>query len=810
MVGSMANEVKLTLSLEGDNVVVKGIERVGQAADSAKKSFSNWKSSVADIAHIGGALTLAGQAVSAFGGTLTNTASALANAAIASDKLSNTLKFATGGAGAAANGYSYIVEVSNRLGLSLDSAGQAFAKLQASAVGTSLAGEGARKIFESVASASMVMGLSADETGGALNAIGQIMSKGKVSAEELRGQLGERLPGAFQIAARAMGVTTAELDKLLTEGKLMSEDFLPKFAEELRRTLGDAPESAAKSAQAQINRLSTEWEIFKRNVADTSAFKTAMAVVVGVPSAMLRAVRGASTDEKIKEQWALVDDYKSQGYGPAAYAGNLREIARLQAEKKRLEESAIPAAVDNSYDNKEARRAAATTPRVVSSESIAAWDKFNKTLRTDAEKTAELIKEARALADAAGKDPASAIARIQKEAAEKASKKSGAAFSSDEFHNDNMIRYGKEVDKEIADRAKQANESARANAAMAQTVDNLTDAYTRQNAVAKERSMSVEERELAGALRQVEEQADRAREALSAKAATISGDNVIALDSFRRSVISVSEAEANQAAQVRANHEERLRQNQDWKTGFTDALSKYEASSRNVAQTASDAFTSAFGSMESAIVEFTMTGKLAYKDMARSILADLSRIYAKQAVMGLVNMATSVAGAYFGGAGSGYGQTSAQAATGADINSAGMGGFANGGAFDRTAQAFAMGGAFGNGEVLTSPTPFFFADGGAFRRGVAGEAGPEGALPLKRMAGGKLGVYAELSGGAGGGVQINVNVNIASDGSAKQDAESSGSGANAKALGQMVGNACRQVLVQEMRSGGMLDRLRAA
>ena len=77
---------------------------------------------------------------------------------------------------------------------------------------------------------------------------------------------------------------------------------------------------------------------------------------------------------------------------------------------------------------------------------------------------------------------------------------------------------------------------------------------------------------------------------------------------------------------------------------------------------------------------------------------------------------------------------------------------ANGNAFDDgQVQKFASGGAFGNGRVLTKPT--MFALGGAF--GVAGEAGPEGALPLKRMSNGKLGVH--MSGG--GGMTINQTIN---------------------------------------------------
>ncbi len=78
---------------------------------------------------------------------------------------------------------------------------------------------------------------------------------------------------------------------------------------------------------------------------------------------------------------------------------------------------------------------------------------------------------------------------------------------------------------------------------------------------------------------------------------------------------------------------------------------------------------------------------------------------------------------------------------------------ANGNAFPggETVKKFANGGAFGNGRILTQPT--MFAMGGTF--GVAGEAGPEGALPLKRMSNGKLGVH--MSGG--GGMTINQTIN---------------------------------------------------
>jgi len=178
-------------------------------------------------------------------------------AATAMERIQNSLRAATGSAEAAGREFRFVREQSKRLGLDLESSARQFAQLAAAARGTALEGRAARDIFTAVAEASTVMGLSADQAGGALTAIQQIISKGTVSAEELRGQLGERLPGAFQIAARSIGVTTAELGKLLATGKLTAEQLLPALAREMHRTFGSSVEQAARSTQAEINRFRT-------------------------------------------------------------------------------------------------------------------------------------------------------------------------------------------------------------------------------------------------------------------------------------------------------------------------------------------------------------------------------------------------------------------------------------------------------------------------------------------------------------------------------------------------------------------------
>jgi tape measure domain-containing protein len=181
------------------------------------------------------------------------------------------LKLATGSAKGASEALGFISENVDRLGLSLEAAEQGFVGLAAAARGTALEGEQTRQIFLGVSEAAAAMGLSAEQTKGAFTAIEQIISKGKVSAEELRGQLGERLPGAFQVAARAAGVTTQELDKLLSTGKLLATDFLPLFAAQLRDEFGGAAKEAGDSIQAALNGFGNAVERLKRTIATSGA-----------------------------------------------------------------------------------------------------------------------------------------------------------------------------------------------------------------------------------------------------------------------------------------------------------------------------------------------------------------------------------------------------------------------------------------------------------------------------------------------------------------------------------------------------------
>jgi tape measure domain-containing protein len=145
-------------------------------------------------------------------------------------------------------------EMTQKHGSNLLAASEGYKTFLGSMANTQFAMKDINKMFAQVDTSVRVMNLSTEDSKGVYLALGQIMSKGKVQAEELRGQIGERIPGAFSIAARAMGKTELELNKMMDRGELMSNDFLPKFAAELEKTFGSGLEKASQSFQAQMNR----------------------------------------------------------------------------------------------------------------------------------------------------------------------------------------------------------------------------------------------------------------------------------------------------------------------------------------------------------------------------------------------------------------------------------------------------------------------------------------------------------------------------------------------------------------------------
>lgn len=94
---------------------------------------------------------------------------------------------------------------------------------------------------------------------------------------------------------------------------------------------------------------------------------------------------------------------------------------------------------------------------------------------------------------------------------------------------------------------------------------------------------------------------------------------------------------------------------QDWTLGAKSSIASYFESANNMAAQSRNLFDDAFTGMEDAVVSFAKTGKFSFSNFTESVIEDLARIAARQAVVGIFS---TVAGAIGGGAKS-AGSTSA-------------------------------------------------------------------------------------------------------------------------------------------------------
>ena len=149
------------------------------------------------------------------------------------------LETALGDATEARIAFETVKSTAKEFGADLNSSVFAFSQFAASVKDTSLAGQESVEIFRAVTKQAAVTGASIQDFQGVFRAIRQIATKGKVQAEELVGQLGERIPGAINLMAEGLGVTRQELFKLLETGKLASEDALPALKNAINESVSD-------------------------------------------------------------------------------------------------------------------------------------------------------------------------------------------------------------------------------------------------------------------------------------------------------------------------------------------------------------------------------------------------------------------------------------------------------------------------------------------------------------------------------------------------------------------------------------------
>ena len=701
----------------------------------------------------------------AVGAAITATAKICFDAALQADRLSKAYTTIAGSAQGAEKQLAFIRETSNRLGLEFYGTAEAAKTFFAAGKGTSLEKD-LNNIFEGVSAAGAALALSQDDLNGIYLALGQMISKGKVQAEELRGQLGERLPGAFQLAAKAMGMTTAELDKAMQKGEVLASDLLPKLGSTLKNEFGDAAVDAADGAQGAVNRLSTAWTDLKANIGDSEALIDMInRVTSGLKSlaeyADLRSVSATfAQGAELAQQGKL--DYEA--FVKAGFLERQNMVDSVLHPKNeysgRISHNPPPELLKNTPSGngttaKQAEAAAKAIQQV-----YAEIERLNGTGGEFGYELSAKLQEIARNGKTAGLS-LEEINALQSSWSQAAIKK----------HYDDMTVGLRDVDIEIA---------------------RMNDDYATLNRLEKERdieqqrerllSLGVAQGEVNAKMEEYAAALEKSRSRNTQNLETVNsvlkeleektGQYGLSLDSSNRLI--EEQARLWRQAGVPAQYIEQLKEIRrlENSTDVADQMRlswmEFYAEATRTGRQLGSVLGSVVDGVGDAFANFVTTGKLEFKDLANSIIADLARIMTRNWTAQIFN---------------GIGGSGLFSSVVSGIGS--LFGFADGAAFATGLESY-VNGVYDSPTYFSMGAPMRFASGGVF-----GESGPEAIMPLTRLPGGKLGV--ESTGGAG-----NVQVNIYNGSNEKATVRQSTTSNGGKTIEVLIGD----VVAKQMNTQG--------
>ena len=273
-ISNLSVSVDPTQSVSGLNRIISAYKRLTEVSDRSKNNINRQFNALnKGFKSVG---LIATKTVNFISQSLSNLAtqiaivfsfSELVDAARKIEKFETTFLTFTGTLKLARKEINTLLAVTNRFGVSFEAAIIPFAKFAAAT--QDMAKSDIRNIFTSFIEASSALQLNMQEVNGVFLALQQIASKGRVSMEELRLQLAERIPGTMIIAANAMKMTMMEFEKAARIGAINVNEFLLKFAEGIHQKFGAAAELAANRLFAKMNRLNNAMLFFKERLFTT-------------------------------------------------------------------------------------------------------------------------------------------------------------------------------------------------------------------------------------------------------------------------------------------------------------------------------------------------------------------------------------------------------------------------------------------------------------------------------------------------------------------------------------------------------------
>tara|TARA_R100001082_G_scaffold71411_1_gene40725 strand:- start:885 stop:3173 length:2289 start_codon:yes stop_codon:yes gene_type:complete len=562
----------------------------------------------------------------------------------------------------------FLAKTSEELAIPQDVIVRQFTALTASVTGAGHSVEDAQDVFLSIASGIRGTGGSLEDMRSAMVATAQVFSKGKVSAEELRQQLGERLPGAFTLFAASMNMMPKDLDKALEQGKVTLEDFLG-FSKHLFNQYGENAKILADSPAAAGDRLAKEFADIKDNFG--GLFANIGAGLQDTTTNILKFLN--DNQEAIKKSITNIVNRTT---------GTVRVLKKIGEDISGILSKIMKIFV---------------APFKFIFEKIVGFVKG-------------VIK----------------AIRVTLEAFETIARKLGLGRLLD-------VPWIT-IDPETKDLLKN-------------TLDKLIDPI-------KDYTQDIKDLFTEGDITVAEAFGNPKYDAL--------------IENIQKTTLATKQL-GNETGELDATTEN------VYKNMQLGAKSYFE-SIKDLGKQIQDATENAFKKMEDALTDFVMTGKLSFRNFVNSILKDIARIAIRQSITG--PLSTALSGVFSNLGTNKVTDPSSIISPAYELNALG--------------NIYAQNGIvpFAKGGIVNSPYIFPFKNG----TGLMGEAGPEAIMPLRRGAGGRLGVEAS---GAGVG---NIIVNVDASGTEIEGSEQQG-----KILGQLIGAAVQSELIQQSRPGGLLN-----
>lgn len=182
------------------------------------------------------------------------------DAAKALQTFNNQLNAVTGNAQSAARASAFVSSVVDKFNIPLDSAREGFVKLYASMEPAGINPQVIEGLFVGISKASATLGLSSDQVDRITYAFSQMASKGQIMAEEVSGQLGDVIPGALSIMAKAAGLSMSDFKVAMEKGQLSGKALEQVFANleiVLDQRFGKGAKGAATTLQGTVNAIQT-------------------------------------------------------------------------------------------------------------------------------------------------------------------------------------------------------------------------------------------------------------------------------------------------------------------------------------------------------------------------------------------------------------------------------------------------------------------------------------------------------------------------------------------------------------------------